>query len=105
MLDVPGDTFREHACWMSPGVHSESMHVGCLEAESGSFGSFWDGGQHPELRAGQYCAGDTRLIMDPFNPTRFQSISAEMGRGGAPAGHPLGNSGRSTGRVSGVGSW
>eukprot|EP00966_Prymnesium_polylepis_P305920 7069640-Prymnesium_polylepis.1 len=58
-------TFREHSCWMSPGLHSKSMRVGCLEAESGNF---WDGGQRPELRAGQYCSGDTRLVMDPYNP-------------------------------------
>eukprot|EP00966_Prymnesium_polylepis_P094076 2177833-Prymnesium_polylepis.1 len=30
-------------------------------------GSFWDGGQRSELRSGQYCTGDTRLVMDPYN--------------------------------------
>eukprot|EP00966_Prymnesium_polylepis_P302296 6984244-Prymnesium_polylepis.1 len=45
------------------------MHVGCLEAESRSF---WDGGQRPELRDGQYCTGDTRLGVEPSNPSLFQ---------------------------------
>eukprot|EP00966_Prymnesium_polylepis_P225935 5225965-Prymnesium_polylepis.1 len=47
------------------------MHVGWLEAESGSF---WDGRQRPELRAGQYCTGDTRLGVEPSNPTIWKPI-------------------------------
>eukprot|EP00966_Prymnesium_polylepis_P182255 4222231-Prymnesium_polylepis.1 len=41
-------------------------------------GSFWDGGQRPELRAGQYCTGDTRLIMDPFNPSSNPRVQPRL---------------------------
>eukprot|EP00966_Prymnesium_polylepis_P113244 2618895-Prymnesium_polylepis.1 len=42
------------------------MHVGCLEAESGSF---WDGGQRLELRAVSIALVTHGLVVGPSNPT------------------------------------